>query len=278
MMNISQHIVAAENRFRLLLEDYFRTVWGKTILVSHGIEHHRRVWHFATELLRESQEVCSNSAGSFAEKLIIACYLHDLGMSVDTGIRHGKISRQMCKKFLEANLLDESEYAELLDAVENHDNKDYDGQTRRLDLSTLLTVADDLDAFGHFGIYRYLEIYRKRGVPKSKIPDMVMINATKRLQNFNSVYKESREVAERHNERYKILENFFKQLRWTDDVNPGGKHEISGNVRISEYLIYIMSRNIVPENICQTNILPVDDKELHCFFNALSNEALEFKC
>jgi hypothetical protein len=29
---------------------------------------------------------------------------------------------------------------------------------------TILSVADDLDAFGYIGIYRYIEIYLERGI------------------------------------------------------------------------------------------------------------------
>ena len=37
------------------------------------------------------------------------------------------------------------------------------------DLLTILSVSDDLDAFGYIGIYRYTEIYLTRGIDPEKI-------------------------------------------------------------------------------------------------------------
>ena len=40
---------------------------------------------------------------------------------------------------------------------------------QRMNLLTILSVADDLDAFGFIGIYRYSEIYLTRGIDPEKI-------------------------------------------------------------------------------------------------------------
>ena len=85
-------------------------------------------------------------------------------MSVDPGVKHGKHSRDLCQRFLMENNLPENDFTDVLEAIENHDNKDYSGNTIQNDLLTILSISDDLDAFGITGIYRYSEIYLTRGI------------------------------------------------------------------------------------------------------------------
>ena len=85
-------------------------------------------------------------------------------MSVDSGVKHGKHSRQLCSRFLSENNLSENDFPDVLEAIENHDNKDYSETSIRNELLNILSISDDLDAFGISGIYRYSEIYLTRGI------------------------------------------------------------------------------------------------------------------
>ena len=124
-MNLTVTIESAELRFKQILEDFFISIYDDKTLSSHGIDHHRRVWSYAKELLPLVVSQQPVSISQLPSKLIIACYLHDIGMSVDPGIRHGHHSRDLCIQFLTNNHFPENEYQDVLEAIENHDKKNY---------------------------------------------------------------------------------------------------------------------------------------------------------
>ena len=45
----------------------------------------------------------------------------------------------------------------------------------------MLSVADDLDAFGFTGIYRYSEIYLMRGINPNQLGHLIIENAAKQI-------------------------------------------------------------------------------------------------
>jgi len=160
MMKISNLINITEKKYLTTLEVFFMEKWGDTKLWSHDLSHHKRVWNYAKELLNYSDEVDNQ----FIEKLLIACYLHDIGMVIERGEKHGIQSRRLCEEFLSRNEMNTSDFTDLLHVIEYHDNKNYQDSSGQNILFTILTVADDLDALGYIGIYRYAEIYLLRGV------------------------------------------------------------------------------------------------------------------
>lgn len=210
MKNLKDRINSSEELYRAPLENFFVSIYPKNKLTSHGLEHHRRVWEYAKELLNYIENENSFDL-IFINKLLIACYLHDIGMSVDTGIKHGKHSRDLCSEFLKEQNLDEYDYQDLLSAIENHDDKEYSGSEDKDLLLTILSVADDLDAFGKEGISRYLEIYRERGVEPYLIALSVRDNARKRFGNFQRCFGIYPGLVSKHRDRYLILDNYFKE-------------------------------------------------------------------
>jgi HD superfamily phosphodiesterase len=208
-MNLTVVIESAELRFRQILEDFFVTVYDEKSLFSHGINHHRRVWGFAREILSVHPVTDSLSPACDPEKLIIASYMHDIGMSADPGPRHGIKSRELCQKFLGKYDLDQDNYTDLLETIENHDNKDYPSDMSESGLLRILSLADDLDAFGYTGIYRYAEIYLKRGIPPSELGYPIRDNARGRFDNFVKEFSADYEYVSKHKKRYEILDDFF---------------------------------------------------------------------
>jgi len=208
-MNLNHSVESAEQQFKQILEDFFITIYDERSLSSHGIDHHRRVWNYARELLHYKFSTNSELSSQFTSKLIIACYLHDIGMSVDSGIRHGKHSRNLCIDFLSKNNFSIFEFEDLLETIENHDIKEYTGGNEANDLLTILSVADDLDAFGFSGIYRYSEIYLVRGIKPEMIGEMVIGNAAKRFEHFEKNFGQNVQLFEKHRDRYGILISFF---------------------------------------------------------------------
>ena len=203
-----ESVYRAEKKYISQLEEYFTRVWGETNLHSHDIDHHRRVWLFAKELLTSLHNE-EKSAPVSAEKLLIASYLHDAGMSLNSGVNHGVHSRSLCSKFLADNNLPENEFTEVLDAIEMHDNKEVDYSLSPNRVLQILAAADDLDAFGFIGIYRYSEIYLARGVPYSDLGIRIKQNAGSRFRNFMTVFSRFSELVGKHHARYLILDEFF---------------------------------------------------------------------
>ena len=207
---IDKKISLSEDTYKDLLEDYFTSVYPAGKLPSHGLEHHHRVWEYAKELLHYIEKDHSIDQ-IFIDKLLIACYLHDIGMSVNTGERHGRYSKDICKKFLVEQNLDENDYKDLLSAIENHDNKEYSGSEKKDLLLTVLSAADDLDAFGEKGISRYLEIYRTRGIEPYRIASSIRDNASKRFENFQRHFGKYPDLVAKHRKRYLLLYNYFNE-------------------------------------------------------------------
>jgi hypothetical protein len=208
-MNLPDTIKAAEGRYLATLESFFNDKWRDARLWSHDLSHHLRVWQYAQELLRFSDPVPDDY---FMDKLLIACYLHDIGMAEDPGEKHGINSRKLCEEFLVGINKDPGDFADLLNVIESHDNKSYAGLSLHGSLFLLLSVADDLDAFGYIGIYRYIDIYLARGIRPGKIAPLVLKNAASRFEYFERNFRNYPELISRHRQRYYLLRDFFQNL------------------------------------------------------------------
>ena len=235
-MNLTDKLESAEHRFKQILEEFFITLYDERLLTSHGIDHHRSVWNYAKNLfllLAADNLISKNFSPS---GLIIACYLHDIGMSIDPGISHGRHSRDICSRFLKENKLNESDFHDVLEAIENHDDKEYKSTAGNYNLLTILSVADDLDAFGFTGIYRYSEIYLARGVDPEILGKLVMHNASKRFDNFASTFGFSEKLILSHRKRFDIIENFFKEYNKQVTVYQFGMNIPSGYCGVIEVI------------------------------------------
>jgi hypothetical protein len=272
-MNLADNIKSAEIKYCQILEDYFILSWWNTVLYSHDIDHHRRVWHYAKELLKEKSISGEEITSVLPEKLLIASSLHDLGMSIDSGIRHGILSRELCKSFLKKNNLFEHEYYDVLDAIEYHDDKEYLKSYNDInELLTILSIADDLDAFGYIGIYRYLEIYLTRGIQPEIIGYEIRKNARKRYQNFESAFKKRTELIERHKKRFMVLDDFFagynrqiKDYSFDQKISPD-------HIKIINIVTDMIGNKIPPKKIEAKNFGLSNDLELSNFVGQLISE------
>ncbi len=203
-------IKSSEERLQQQLEEFFICKWQLTRLWSHDISHHQRVWGYAKELLGLSESVIDQS---FTDKLLIACYLHDLGMTVDAGEKHGIHSMKLCEEFLSENEMDSANFADLLQTIENHDKKDYNGSPSHNKLFLMLSVADDLDAFGETGIARYQEIYLARGIKPEDIGPLILENAARRFRNFETSFSQYPKLIEKYRKSYMELHDYFQSKR-----------------------------------------------------------------
>jgi HD superfamily phosphodiesterase len=277
-MNLAETIKSAEVRFRQILEHYFTVTWGKTVLYSHNIDHHRRVWYYTKELLAEIDISGEDISITLPEKLIIACYTHDLGMSIDPGTRHGILSRELCKSFLKRNKLNETDYSDVLNAIEYHDDKEYRAIADKSDiLLSILSISDDLDAFGYIGIYRYFEIYLTRGIQPEIIGHEIRNNALKRYQNFESAFKNKNELIERHKKRYQVVDDFLEGYnRQIEDYSFNRKSN-SWNVEITNIFSDMIEHKVPPYKIESEYSGVSKVQEVNNFIGKLSSELNGFK-
>jgi HD superfamily phosphohydrolase YqeK len=243
-MNLSGKIDSAENQYKRILEEFFISVYNEKTLPSHGIDHHRRVWNYARELLSTFPTENSPDLSRLPYDLIIACYLHDIGMSVDPGIKHGRHSRDLCSRFLMEQKLSLTDFTEVLEAIEHHDNKDYSGDETTDKFRTILSVADDLDAFGCTGIFRYTEIYLTRKIGFEEIGSLIRENARKRYDNFIKSFGMVDELVVKHWERYYLLDMFFSKYNLQLPLYNFGTENPSGFCGVVEIIEYVINNNL----------------------------------
>jgi HD superfamily phosphodiesterase len=208
-MELTGPIESAEKQFIQILERYFVSIYDEKKLPSHGLNHHRRVWANAKKLLLNLPPG-SIISDRLPYTLILASYMHDLGMATDHGPKHGRQSMELCRTFVRNNELDEDDFPGLMHAIREHDNKDYTSSagTGALDI---LSMADDLDAFGFTGIYRYTEIYLLRGIDPASLGYKIRTNARQRFEHFSKIFCNSGTFFEQQKQKYLILDGFFKE-------------------------------------------------------------------
>ena len=271
-MNLLHEIRTAEKLYRQKLENFFRTVYKDSNLYSHGLDHHKRVWNYSRELISYPEIAGPVNGSSFVRKLLIASYLHDSGMSVDPGPRHGHHSRNLCEQFLINNDLIVNDFTDLLYAVENHDIKDYPAGYNEPPILRILSVADDLDAFGYTGIYRYLEIYLVRDIPLTDIGKEILINADNRLRHMRVVLEKAPPLLIKYTESYKNLESFFNAYNTQLESYRFDRRNIAGYCGIAELIAESIKRKTGIEYLFETAEKESNDQIIKHLFHELRKE------
>ncbi|HEX2969055.1 MAG TPA: hypothetical protein VHO46_08095 [Bacteroidales bacterium] len=264
-MDLNGTIESAEKKFIQILEGFFISVYPEKELPSHDLSHHRRVWNTAKELILIAAEDNRFTDPRLIQSLLIASFLHDIGMATDRSPSHGMKSMELCKLFLAKNNLNESDFPGLLKAVLEHDNKDY-SESSEITVHSLLSVADDLDAFGFTGIYRYIEIYSIRGIEEAEMAAKIRENSEKRYRHFEHLFFSHKELVQKHRKRYEILDSFFTaynmQLR---------KGEDTGCIRVVRLLLQIVQNSENLNNLIQ-RYQNDEDQIVRSFFAGISSE------
>lgn len=235
-LKITKSINYIENSYKQKIEDYFLSVYPKNHLISHGLEHHRRVWANAKELINNSTVSEETNNKKYIFNIIIASYFHDSGMAKDPGTRHGVLGRKFCTEFLNTHNLIIPEFKDALEAIEYHDDKDYINHPADNKVLDILSIADDLDAFGITGIFRYTEIYLKRGISFQDIGWMIIKNAESRFENLEKRSLLPPEFKLKHKERYDYLVGFFREYNARLDSYNFSSHHPSGHCGVIQIL------------------------------------------
>jgi HD superfamily phosphodiesterase len=206
------YITEAEKSYRNLLYDECRQLFAGNPIPSHDHRHHERVWMNASLLLERLYSAGMVTDNRLAVKAIIASFFHDTGLTVNRGADHGRESRTICSVFLKNNGFAPEESLEILDAVEMHDNKEYPDLNDPASLASVISVADDMEAFGEEGIERYNEIYSMRGIKPDEMPGLVIPNVSSRLNHLRATYHMFPDLVEEMQIRAEIVTSHFTQL------------------------------------------------------------------
>jgi HD superfamily phosphodiesterase len=275
-MDLSYRIISAETDLIEDLEGFFTETFLSVNLASHALDHHKRVWKYARELILLPAVSDQINDELFANKLLIASYLHDSGMSVDHGTRHGVHSRRFCEQFLKKHKLPVNDFADALDAIENHDNKDYSTASSDSQLLNILSVADDLDAFGYIGIYRYLEIYLARNKPFDQIGYLILENVKKRFDNLSHSLEFIPGFIGKQKIRYEIIYSFFTSYNFQIEKSGyiTGNQKPAGYCGVAELIDGNIRKNSSFENLLLTGSSSNYDNVIRVFFSELKKELI----
>jgi len=52
-MLLPEKIESSETKYKSKLEEFFIEIYDVLLLPSHGIDHHKRVWYYAVEILNQ---------------------------------------------------------------------------------------------------------------------------------------------------------------------------------------------------------------------------------
>ena len=194
-------------------------------------------------------------------------------MSVDSGIKHGKYSKDLCARFLAINNLPLNHYNEVLEAIENHDNKEYINDADD-ELLTVLSVADDLDAFGFIGIYRYVEIYLIRETDLNSLGLQIKENAGRRFVNFVKIAGKAKKFIEKHKSRYQALDDFFTKYNEQLPSYQFGTSNPSGYCGVIELFGYMISNKMDMTELFTYSEKYSADPAINWFISGLKTEII----
>jgi HD superfamily phosphodiesterase len=268
----------AEKNWLHKMYSFAKEEFHSTFLPSHDHSHHLRVWNISKKLLREMASPPSSLSPALVEGVLIASLFHDLGMVQSTREDHGSLGKELCRTwFLESGHTPPDNFDRILEAIELHDRKETriypDKESGRSPgILGILSVADDLEALGVIGIYRYAEIYLCRGIAMEKLGMRILENAELRFRNLSSSGIASKVIGE-YKQEFDVLIRFFtsymQQLQETDHAEKC----MDGQLGVINYIrTRSIEQKIRPEDLA--NLAEEEGAELMIknFFSTLKNE------
>lgn len=271
----------AEDKFLLILYRHVRQLFKTTPLPSHDHDHHLRVWCYAKSLVNELTGLKVLITQEQAENLILAVFFHDTGLTRNLKADHGLDSRELCEQFLhDYPLLFRLNTTPALIAIEKHDNKNYltEEDENNFSVLTLLSLCDDLDAYGAIGVLRYAEIYLLRGISSGELSGKVLANIKNRFDYFASHVWLPAVFSDYHRNRFDFACQFFHEL----SKNPKSEISMANNQVINIYMDQVTGRKTGIEGFADmmqnsdNNIMQAFGKvlkaELHHFSVTCLNE------
>jgi len=280
--SITERITAAEEKWLDLVRPHTAKLFSDTFIPSHDHGHHQRVWNICKELLIKLNRYDSVAEQDLVEGILLAAWFHDTGMAKESGIRHGALGREMFESFISSTIQREPlRYREALAAIEYHDTKD---RSAYPDLNPgtppgilgILSIADDLDALGNIGIYRYVEIYLKRGISIRELGTKILVNVQKRFRNIQESCAALPRLTDPYKESYHIVEEFFKLYKQQLMIENEAEMVSCGQLGIVNLIRrFSIESEIRPENFKNQPEISSGGEIVKKYFNTLYDE-LEF--
>ena len=231
----------AEEHWLDLLYSNAKQLFRGNTLPSHDHTHHLRVWNLSKSLLREIATFNNKIDEPLVAGVLIAAFFHDLGMVYSTQEDHGRLSRKYCEQwFRDKGHKRPEHFEEILRAIEMHDRKEEKiygafepGKTP--EILAILSVADDLEALGTIGIFRYAEIYLLREIPLQELGSRVLSNVTGRFQKLEKACGLCPELLDRYRREYEELCTFYERYQLQVEQVPVAEDARSGPLGVINY-------------------------------------------
>ena len=207
----------AEETWLDALYDHAKALFQKSPLPSHDHTHHMRVWNLSKSLLREIATFNSRIDQSLVEGVLIATFFHDLGMATSTREDHGRLGSECCMRwFRDRGRTKPERFEEITRAIELHDRKDLQmyksfSPDTAPEILGILSVADDLEALGIIGIFRYTEIYLERNIPLEELGTRILANVLTRFEHISDGCRLCDRMLEKYRQQYDELWLFFQE-------------------------------------------------------------------
>lgn len=211
-MTISQNILLAEKEILMPATTRLMSLFINTRLSGHNMDHHLRVWSNAKSIAEALVQKGEEFSPREIKELMLAALFHDTGMVYDTGEFHGKAGADLFLTFTEFRSFN-IDLKKVALAIEKHDDKSYlQSNEERSSLLTILSAADDMDAFGITGFLRYWEIYLLRKTNIHSMASDIMKNALRRINFFRETWSNLDEILAETERRYEILINCCRAM------------------------------------------------------------------
>ena len=199
------------------LYDHAKALFHLSPLPSHDHTHHMRVWNLSKSLLREIATFNARIDQSLVEGVLIAAFFHDLGMATSTREDHGRLGSEHCLTwFRDRGRTKPERFEEITKAIELHDRKDlqmyksFSPETAP-EILGILSVADDLEALGTIGIFRYTEIYLERNIPLEELGTRILANVNTRFEHLSDGCSLCDRILIRYRKQFDELCLFFQE-------------------------------------------------------------------
>lgn len=282
--SISERISIAEDKWLELVRPFISGLFEDVFIPSHDHCHHHRVWILCKKLLLELESFSSIADANQVEGLLLASWFHDAGMVRDQGELHGACGRDIFEGFMaESGMQKPDLYEEILDIITFHDSKERSLYPdiipgKAPGMMGLLSMADDLDALGVVGIYRYIEIYLKRGLGAGKLGVKVLANVSKRFNNILDSCSACPGLLDDFLADYQMIEQFFNRYNQQVLCVPEAERINWGELGVVNYIrVFSVEGRVRPEAFIHQSALSASEGFAKSYFKRLHDE-LEFKC
>jgi HD superfamily phosphodiesterase len=259
---------------RTYLEEHF----SQTFLPSHDHSHHLRTWKIARDILMEMGTIDDHIAHEFIEAVMYSVLFHDTGMTITKGERHGHESAKIYRNYVHTVMTaPPAMHEEIVQTILEHDQKNHryylpPGSSGQSALLAVTGAADDLDALGTIGIYRYAEIYLHRGIPLRSLGNRIMENAATRFNTFVKAFALLPGFIGKHTRRYQELIDFFDRYNQQLLTESNPDNTLGGHIGVVNFIYHFSVKGTlhpaeIPEKLgASAGKLVVD------FFDALGRE------